>query len=47
MEQKVRVYQPRKKKDGGKLERFVVNPTMRMLGFKSKEDKGKKNRLTA
>jgi hypothetical protein len=51
MEQKVRVYQPRKKKDSDKLERFVVNPSLRVLGFGSKQDrmdkKAKKSRLTA
>lgn len=47
VEQKTRYYVPRKKKDGGKLERFAINPMMRIMGFKSKEDKGKKSRLTA
>ena len=43
-ETKVRYYSPKKKKDGGKFERFVVKPAMRVFnGMKSH----KKERLTA
>ena len=44
-EQKIRVYAKKKKVDEGKVQRFAVNPTMRVLGFKAKSEK--ESRLTA
>ena len=42
-EQRVRYYMPKKKKEGGKLERFIIHPVMRLAGGKDH----KKDRLTA
>lgn len=42
-ESKIRVYLPKKKKDGGKFERYLVNPVSRAIGIGDK----KKDRLTA
>jgi len=46
VERKERIYLPKKKQEGGKFKRYVVNPVERVMSpFHSKSDK--ERRLTA
>ena len=37
-ERKIRVYEPRRKQEGGKLEKYAFNPMKKMFGMNKKKD---------